>query len=48
MTDQQIKHVEEQLISFIDRVVAEKEKATPAEIAALPKAAFALEKIHRL
>lgn len=27
MTNQQIKHVEEQLISFIDRVAAEKEKA---------------------
>lgn len=48
MTNQQIKHVEEQLISFIDRVAAEKEKATPAEIADLPEAAFALAKIHEL
>lgn len=48
MTGEQIKHVEEQLISFIDRVVAEKEKATPAEIAALPKVALALARIHEL
>lgn len=48
MTDQDIKHVEKQLISFIDRVAAEKEKATPAEIAALPEEAFALARIHEL
>lgn len=48
MTSQQLTHVEEQLIKFIDRVVKEEKKATPAEIAALPKVASALAQIHAL
>lgn len=48
MTSQQMDHVEKQLIRFIDNVVEKGEKATPAEIAALPEAAFALAKIHEL
>lgn len=48
MTTQQIEHVEQQLIRFIDRVVDGEEKATQAEIAALPGVASALATIHEL
>lgn len=48
ITDQQIAHVEEQLIRFIDRVVDKDENATSAEIAALPEVTLALATIHRV
>jgi len=48
MSGQQIAHVEEQLICFIDRVVDRNENATPAEIAALSEVTLALAEIHRL
>lgn len=48
MTGAQIKHVEEQLIQFIDNVLEKGKRATPAEIAALPEVALALAKIHEI
>ena len=49
MTSQQLDHVEEQLISAMDTIVyaIKKRNATPAEIAALPEIALALDKIRQ-
>lgn len=46
MTNAQIEHVESQLISFIDRVIDQKENAARAEVEALPGAVSALAKLH--
>lgn len=48
MTATQIEHVEQQLISFIDTVIKKEERATPAEIAALPGIALSLAALHKL
>ena len=42
MTTSQIEHVQNQLIKFIDSVVEKGERATQAEIAALPEIALSL------
>jgi hypothetical protein len=47
MTNEQIAHVEEQLIKFIDRTV-EKQNTTSAEVQALADIVFALAEIHRI
>jgi len=48
VTNQQIEHIEKQMICFIDCVIDKEEKATPAEIAALPEVTLALAKIHQI
>lgn len=47
MTSKQIEHLEETLISFVDKVSG-KQNATTAEIEALPKVALALVEIHKI
>lgn len=48
MTTTQIEHIENQLIKFIDAVVEKGERATQAEIAALPEIALSLVEIQKL
>ena len=48
MTTSQIEHVENQLIEFIDAVVEKGERATQAEIAALPEIALSLVALSKL
>lgn len=49
MTNQQMDHVEEQLIGAIDAIVyaIKKRNATPEEVAALPEIAIALYKFRK-
>lgn len=48
MSSEQIKHVEGQLIQFIDSVLEKAERATPEEITALPEVALSLVRLHEL
>lgn len=48
MTTSQINHVENQLINFIDAVVEKGERATQAEIAALPEIALSLVELNKI
>lgn len=49
MTERQMDHVEEKLISAIDDIVyaIKKRNATPEEVAALPEIAIALYKFRK-
>lgn len=49
MTDRQMDHIEDQLISAIDIIVyaIKKRNATPEEVAALPEIAIALYKFRK-
>lgn len=48
MTETQISDLEIQLLKFVNRVIAREEKATAAEVEALPAVAVALAEIHKL